>query len=269
LANKDPIKIAEEVANLWQFTKDMGYGIKELAANILQHAKDKKGESRPGIVCAQFIKKFLQKEKGNYKKELPELFRSYIDELVQTGVGVPDALLELHVLDMGEIGIRSTLLHSCKKNIDKLHAGNELHVIFLDDIESLEKGRTTLRDLVTHTEKGILGQQSKRSIAHLGLLIFNKLIHKNNGLIITSTYNLEGIREWVMEPNLNPTGAPGAGAGTRITFLLPVIPEKVYGTHVPHPISIPVEPSSLQAGIERPSTLFRSMTTGPTKRTVK
>ena len=123
----------------------------------------------------------------------------------------------------------------------------DLYQLFNDDIANIKAGKTNLRNLICHSNAPILNQQSKRSIAHLGLLIFNKLIRKNEGLIIASSYNLKTEREWVLEPEIIVSqNILGAASGTRISFVLPVFPHKTYKPHLSHSLVLPATTTAVE-----------------------
>lgn len=231
--------VLDMINGLWQFTKDLAYGLKEMAHNITQHATTHKG-----IITARLITGISLESLTARSGLLNIAQKDLAEELMVAGPGLPEALIEIHVADLGKKGIIPSLLDSSKKMLSNIPADTVLHDLISKDIEILGRETNTLSDLLRYDGHPMLNQQTKRSIAHYGLLIFNKLIRGNQGMVIISSPNRKGEIQSVIDPILKITSTvPTISTGTAVSVILPVSPGWKYKSHIPHTIELPIESS--------------------------
>jgi hypothetical protein len=139
---KDTInKAANNITQLWAFTKELVMGINELAKNIIEHTTSKKG------IISGFI---------NNNEEF-----------------------ELSVFDQGEQGIMQTFKnYLLSKLSNENNKGNDkIERMLKDDLDAIKNKSFEVKDFFTGCH---INAQTNRAITHLGLLFFSKLIEKNN-----------------------------------------------------------------------------------------
>lgn len=139
ITNTDIGPESDKIIKLWGFTKELVFGINELAKNIIQHSTTKEG-----------------------------VLSGFIDEKRE---------LQFNVLDYGERGVLSTLKERTKSLKEKERGGG----VYTDDYEKMNSHEFNIGDLFEINSSSFLNQQSKRTTAHLGLMIFRKLIVENKG----------------------------------------------------------------------------------------
>jgi len=237
---KDSFRV--KLFTLWDFTKDLVYGLLELAKNIREHT-----DSGTGIITARIYRKStyraLQQTDGNVVlRYINEFHHEHGTELVED-----PAFLEMHVLDLGKKGVINTLLEGTHKTAISESVPSHLKESLKQDIGYLESGNILFRDLLVRSQKPMLNQQSKRSIAHLGLLLFSKLIEKNRGLLIASTNGYQKTREIAVAPEEYMQGEiRTVPFGTNYRIVLPVRAGMKYDTHIPHDIPRMSEASAVE-----------------------
>lgn len=136
--------------DLWDFTCELVGGINELAKNIIQHTTTKTG-----------------------------VIGGYIDG--------NEMQLRLSVFDHSKKGVIETLLESTRKAVKDIGEYSLLKGVFIKDLDVLENSEFRYKDLFEYRESFVLNHQMKRATAHLGLLIFSKLIENNKGSFISYT----------------------------------------------------------------------------------
>jgi len=150
ITNKNINSEKEKLFNLWDFTEELVYGINELAKNIIQHSTTKQG-----------------------------VITGYIN----------NNELNLNVFDYSDEGVLNTLLKSTENTFEKLKAKNVLQEVFKEDLDKIKSDKFKFQNLFEANNDNFLNQQTKRATAHLGLLIFSKLISENNGKLWAHSCN--------------------------------------------------------------------------------
>lgn len=131
-----------------------------------------------------------------YVRGLKELAKNIIQHTEsQQGVITISAFsnkyaLETHVIDLNSKGIIPTLIEHTTVFVDS----HKDTTILTEDLTILNDGYSVSDFLNPSTEKK-LNQQLKRDIAHLGLLVFKKLIESNNGGIYLASNDSNGKRD--------------------------------------------------------------------------
>ncbi len=125
-----------------------------------------------------------------YVKGLKELAKNIIQHtesergIITISAFSANYALETHVIDLNKKGIISTLRDKTSElNSDK-------NKDFLSADLTMLKSSYTVSDFLEPTPPKKLNQQLKRDIAHLGLLVFKKLVENNNGKIYLSSNSI-------------------------------------------------------------------------------
>ncbi len=224
--------------NLWGFTQDLVHGINELAKNILEHASP-----APGIITTRLVRQ--RRYKAFRDLDTPEVsfLKDFLDHL-PTNKQEPEALLELHIADLGIDGILPKLRESTVDMFKDLPTGDVLFSSLEEDLKLFENGIIRLNHLLDVSKQALLNQQSKRSIAHFGLLTFSKLIDTNDGAILLSSVGHSQPDTAIVSKGL--TGSyPRVEFGTHFYVMLPVNAKRSVKPHLHHPIRLPAETSAV------------------------
>lgn len=246
--NKEPLE--KILFKLWDFTKDLVYGLKEIAKNIGDHAIPPMGVITLKIYDEKIWKELKQ-------SSIPdEIFENYMDTLksVKQKEGVPISFMDINVIDFGQKGVIETLEENCEKLLEK----SDNPLIIKEDIQTIKDGKIKFRNFLDGNIINPLNMQTKRAIAHLGLLVFSNLILKNKGLIRASTWLKDTsdkrdpvlIYEGLKAPyeDINVGLSP---IGTNYHIALPIALSKEYKTQLPHFSSLPLESTASEiSGIE-------------------
>jgi hypothetical protein len=224
---------------LWNFTKDLVVSLRELAKNIYEHARP-----QIGVISLRIFERSKWVDLQQYDYRNAHVYGHYTDHLQTLDGRKNFALMEINVIDIGRSGILSTLFENTKALEAKADEKSNLKKILQEDQYLLERGEIRLKNLLQITGMQ-LNQQSKRNIAHFGLLTFAKLIEVNDGLIIASTYQIGNTeREAVVLPENYNGDLQATTIGTNYRIILPVRRSEVYKTHLPHRITLPTEISA-------------------------
>lgn len=241
LTDATRISFTNKINNLWGFTKDLVLGIKELAKNIREHSNPS-----DGVISVRLfgIKKWIQTK--TLLQNENSIYSRYKDHLLGTVYNDETSVIEINVIDMGKLGVIPTLIKNTESVFSKVSGKNfEIEKLITEDIENLKSKKIGFYNLLdTSTQQ--LNQQSKRSIAHFGLLTLSKLVAHNNGLIVASTQNMNSspFRESVCIPKFIPNYSHPLQIGTNYSIVLPINPIQSYTTHLPHKINLPSETSA-------------------------
>ncbi|MDB5141658.1 MAG: hypothetical protein JWQ66_371 [Mucilaginibacter sp.] len=234
------------IENLWSFTKELVYGLRELAKNLRDHTTNHRGVITARIYATEVYRSLRQL--GPEQRSMFDGYLAYLKDKKKLEIS---AFFDLNVIDIGNRGIVPTLMKSSKDIYDRLPDNSKLKELLAADIELLRSVRFSVQDLLAPDKKSVLNQQAKRSIAHLGLMLFNKLITKNSGLLILSSLNPLGGRDTIAVPTDAATELASVDLGTYFHIILPIQAKKSYQTHLPDTIEIPGDSSSADIkGIE-------------------
>lgn len=208
--NRNSATMLRITKNLWYFTKEFVHGINELAQNIIDHTISKKGVITGRLYSKNQISEFYNTGENAFVDR-------YFEDIEKEHENAITHYLVVNVIDDNPIGVISQL----KNNI-----GKDL----LTDVDGTRTGEITFKDLLLSPTSRLKPFQVKRSVAHLGLLIFSRLVRENNGMIIASTEaetssNLP--RTAVVVYGNSTLEIPYAQApciGTNYSIIIPVIP---------------------------------------------
>ena len=162
---------------LLNYTKDICFGLEELAKNILEHV-EKEGKKGFGVISARIHKKV----KIDLLKNNDNVFQKWFD-----WQGDDFYFLDINVIDSGLKSVKETYISKIEKEIEKYSdKASELYIILKME---LEKDLITIRQgynfnhFLNYREIKLL-HQVRRVNARLGLLIFSNLVtDKRNGII--------------------------------------------------------------------------------------
>jgi hypothetical protein len=237
-----------KIRNLWGFTKDLVAGVKELAKNIREHS-----DPRLGVISVRLfeVKKWIQNK--NFSENDNSIFSKYNDYILSRGYDGNSSVIDINILDIGKSGVIPTLIKDTKTLFSKISGRNNvIENLIREDIVNLKSKKIGFRNLLDTTAQQ-LNQQSKRSIAHFGLLTLSKLVEYNNGLVIASSQNdnSNNNREPICIPEFKQNYYHPIKIGTYYNIVLPINPNKSYVTHLPSKLDIPSETSAKDVkGIE-------------------
>jgi len=185
IKNDDINSEGDKLLKLWGFSKELIYGLNELAKNIVQHSTTKQG------IITGFI---------NENNEF-----------------------SINVFDYSKKGIVNTIKESTSNALDN----PSLKIIFEEDLHKIESSDFKLSYLFEPNANHFLNQQTKRATAHLGLLIFSKLISENNGKLTVSSFDLERDEDIYYNNSNNKNFIP-MPFGTSYQILLPTQRDRIF-----------------------------------------
>lgn len=262
ITDKNYKETALKIKNLWYFTLDLVQGIKELTQNIYEH-------SDPGIGVVSLrmfdIEEWVKNKAGDHNSIYTEyknlLEKKYYEEYKATREEVltPEkwkadefkkySMIDIHVIDLGTKGVIPTLLTETGKYIENYIKDSPVCADIQDDIINLKNGHIKFSNLIAPDQMQ-LNSQSKRSIAHLGLLILSKLVEKNHGMMIASSQNIDRQRESVTMLKASGNGEYETKEdeciikhGTFYNIHFPIKPVVSYTPHLPHQVKMPADTS--------------------------
>lgn len=216
-----------QVKSLWEFTKEIVPGLKELAKNIIEHSSNKCGVISGRIFNRQRLEEF-NKTNPNTMGVFEKYFNQFSDK---------STFLNINVIDNGESGVLETLFNKINTSDFEKY-----------DKEIIKKGDITFNSFLDVSEGVKLIHQAKRVTAHLGLLFFSQLIINNNGIIRAGTWNLkdnvvERRRDdvLVLKDKINNDLAPLPPFGTNYNVLIPFDPKNKIKPLIKQKIEVPTE----------------------------
>lgn len=236
-----------KIYNLLNFIQDLVYGIKELAKNIIDHSTTKKG-----VISGKLYSKSAFDLLAKKDPNLQAVFSGYLTTREAASSTSNMHFLDLYIMDIGDAGVVPTLYTKSKEIADKENEENLLKKFFTDDLITIRNIKFS--DLLYPRGHNMLSHQAKRSVAHLGLLIFTKLIEKNNGLVVASSDNFNRLSDVAVLPTHldSKLQRRSEKLGTSYHIILPVSDIRNYRTHLPHTIELPKESTFVEVkGIEK------------------
>lgn len=247
LTTENKFEFVEQLFHLWGFTKDLMYGVNELARNAVEHSS-----TRQGAIFARVFKR-----KGNIPKVANPQFEAGLFERRAKCFDNKDfsSLIEVSVLDIGDRSIVETLLTNTKKMRERLSKegeNDELLGLLQEDINSLSATTYGLKSILDPSSGEVLNQQAKRSIAHFGLLTLSKLINKNGGqLSVHSGQADSDVSCRIGHIDRSIAFEQEHVLGTSFSIQLPISPSKPYQSDPVNRISVPMEISETElSGLE-------------------
>lgn len=259
LTSKNTKDSATKVTNLWHFTQDLVQGIKELAQNIREHS-----DPRLGVISlrlfdmVEWVKNKADDPNSIYQHYKEEMKKRYYNEAINSGKELKDekeweekefkeyGMIDIHVIDLGTEGVIPTLIKETATSTNEYDQDISICYEIKDDIRMLKHGYIKFNDLVDCSQI-TLNLQSKRSIAHLGLLILSKLVEKNEGMMVAASKGYNTDREEVTLPRNIGQEECIIRHGTFYNIHFPIRPIVSYTSHLPHyPIKIPSDVSTTE-----------------------
>lgn len=169
------------ISELFDFTKNMFLGIREVARNIVEHTDSKEGIISARIYDSQTL---LNLKTSGAKFELKRFFKK------EKSLEIED-YLDIIIFDEGEKGIITKTIENVKTISTSLVSNNKK--LYLEDISNLENEKTLLKDFYNINDFK-LNYHAIKASSHWGLIIFTNLINKNRGFtkVITNSYKSTG-----------------------------------------------------------------------------
>jgi hypothetical protein len=172
------------ISDIFYFTNEIFYGIRELAKNIIEHSTN-----RRGVIIGRIVK----------KNHLPGLKPNMHVESYLKGRN-EKKFIDLIVIDDGGKGIIERTIENLEVLKNEFKETPGFQEKFEKDIENLSNDKIMLHDFFN--PKAIkLNYQEIRSALSLGLLIFSHLILENNGYMIVSSPQKEEAKGLVLFKN--------------------------------------------------------------------
>ncbi len=162
-------------------TKDICYGLHELAKNIVEHSSE-----GFGVITARRYRK--EDEKAlNIGTTRGRAFNDWFKNR-----GVENSFLELSVIDSGRMGLIEKYKESLKA-LEEKTTNESLRNHIKKDIDKIDEKNITIIDLLNYKNIQFL-HQIHRSHARLGLLVFSNLtVGQRGGIIKASATNYDKI----------------------------------------------------------------------------
>jgi hypothetical protein len=210
--NSNSDEVIAKLNNLWNFTKELVEGLRELAKNIVVHSSESRGAITGRVYKGDVFDKLIKNNPNwvnvfeEYKNILYE--ESKINNMIKKteineSVGIKEKeiyyFFDINVVDDGQIGI----IHNLEKSFMEMEKQNIFTAENKADKDLIENGEITISHFMDPEKELVLNQQAKRATAHLGLLIFSKLIEYNRGLIKAATWCLEYSKWYEKNKNIN------------------------------------------------------------------
>lgn len=162
--------------NCWRFTNELVDGLRELAKNIIEHSS-----SGHGVITGQVYKQDRMKEYFKSDQSKDKNIDRYLEIFNGEGGNDKLAFFEINVVDDGLVGVVENMKKSLEDNSQNTTEDYE-------DLNELTAGNVKLQHFLDASMGLRLNQQAKRAYAHLGLLIFAKLVSHNRGIIRAGTW---------------------------------------------------------------------------------
>ncbi|MFC2155499.1 ATP-binding protein [Acidobacteriota bacterium] len=170
---REKIKIRVElISNIFYFTEEIFYGVRELAKNIIEHSSNGRGIIVGRVLDREYLS---QLKKG-----------MHVESFLTTRPADDKEYIDFIVLDDGSRGIIEQTIENLKALEDEFKEIPDILGKFAEDIENLSKGKITLPDFF-NPEEIKLKYQEVRSALSLGLLVFSHLVLKNSGYMMVSS----------------------------------------------------------------------------------
>jgi len=236
-------EVTEALGVLWTFTKELVYGLRELAKNIVEHAKSSGLITARVYDCAQY---------RNLNSEVTDLFDDYYGTIANNE-NLNKAFFDFHVADLGEAGILEKLGADTSNLID---LGGKEKDMLEHDLRLITQDKIKFEHFLDAKVKLRLNQQAKRATAHLGLLTLSRLIEKNQGMILGSTWKhtraeAERLKIVVYTRQSGETASVMVNEGTNYHVVLPIDKTEHYKPHFSvQPVSVPEVTPAYIEGIE-------------------
>lgn len=179
----------KSIVCIYEFNKTLFAGLKEIALNIVEHSTNKRGILLARVFSKSDIEGITSPPVYQTNEYLCELWELLRKDKNRIGFSSEDFIsmefLDIMVYDDGTDGVIKKILENLynfyNSNKDDKHAE-----FFKEDIERIRRREVTFEHLFK-TGSTPLYHQAKRSAAHLGLLIFSKLIQNNRGYFLSSS----------------------------------------------------------------------------------
>ncbi len=169
---------------LFEFSRNMFFGIREIARNIVEHTESKKGILLGRVYNGEALKN-IRRNAEDESQMIDSYFKHLLEKGYLTKELEKEYFLDIIIFDEGEKGI----IPKSIENITTLLGGEgDSKNLYLEDISMLESGAITFSDFYNPIEIK-LNHHAIKASSHWGLIIFTNLINKNYGLFLVSSYS--------------------------------------------------------------------------------
>ncbi|MBK6544590.1 MAG: hypothetical protein IPG12_04880 [Saprospiraceae bacterium] len=182
---EDIDKYIVRLNELFEFSRNLFLGVRELARNIIEHTDSRVGVFSGRIYSGDTISQLKGVEKGKSNSTIMDNYFSLLESKEYLTKEIENEyFFDLVIFDEGQKGI-------IKKTIENIEflTGNssEEDNIYVSDVKALRSGEIIFKDFYNSSEIK-LNHHAIKASSHWGLVIFTNLINKNNGLFIATTY---------------------------------------------------------------------------------
>jgi hypothetical protein len=206
-------QLADDIQKRWSFCRDLVHGLTELAKNIEEHSTH-----HFGIITSRIASNKPDQDSNDYS-----LYQQLFPSLpAENRHDEPPAILEIQVMDLGKEGIVPQLLKHLKEKCGDPNIHPVIKKLYEQDINRISINPVGVDLLLKTKQESPLNHQSKRAVAHLGLLKFSKLIEDNGAALIVITNDLHNQRGKAKIPANAAISFPDLGNETIFRFYLPV-----------------------------------------------
>ncbi len=227
--------------NLWIFTQQLVDGLDELAKNIYEHSSNK-----CGVITGRVYSSGVFQELQSTSQKNKEVFEKYLNSFKNSMGNIIDRFFEINVIDGGGCGVVQKVKDDLKNTYVKEFEQDDMNLFINNEIK--------FSNFLKASNSHLLNQQTKRATAHLGLLIFSKLIEENKGLIragtwaINSTVDRDNVLSFpkIEKTRFNDDSAPLCSYGTNYHFLLPFNPQIKIKPTIPIKYELPFESTTIE-----------------------
>lgn len=237
LTTKNKSEYVRQVFHLWDFAKDLIYGINEIARNAIEHSS-----TNQGVVFARIFKRTGEIPDASNQQLEVDLFNRRAKYFLSQDFS---SLIEINVIDIGHDSILETLLrntNNLRTQLSNEMKGDELLKLLQEDVKRIQESTYGLKSLLDPSSGEVLNQQAKRSIAHFGLLTLSKLVHKNGGHLLVCSGQSDS-KDSCRIGDINKTTPWDSEhtLGTSFAIQLPISPSKPYRPDPVNRLTVPTE----------------------------
>jgi len=172
------------VRDLYEFTRNLFLGLREIARNIIEHTDSKKGVIMGRVYTGDII---VALKDTNPDDGQSPIIDQYFKGLKIKGYMTRDyskkSFLDIQLFDEGQLGI----INKTISNIKTLAGNSTDHKnLYVQDLLAFNNKEINFSDFYNPSEIK-LHHHAIKSASHWGLIVFTNLIHKNNGLFFVSS----------------------------------------------------------------------------------
>jgi len=172
---------------LFEFTKNLFHGIREIARNIIDHTETKTGVLTGRVYTSNSLFEIKGRDDLTEFSNCLKIYSTALNNLkIENYNSKDNYFLDLTIFDEGQDGVVKKTI----SNIRNLSRSNNYNPdLYAKDISLLSNGEIRLSDFFNVNEIKLY-HHAVKTASHWGLIIFSNLINKNNGFFTVSSRNL-------------------------------------------------------------------------------